>query len=121
MFRPDLKKADKETIAYIEYLEGQVSGADNVILEIRFALDVIAKELHCISTGTECTFIYLTDDFKEKSYEKLMGLIDKQAKIRALSSKPIEEPTEDKPVEEIKVDDTFKPKNIQDMIKFKTK
>ncbi len=121
MFRPDLKKADKATIEYIEYLEGQVSGADNVISEIRFALDVIAKELHCISTGTECTFIYLTDDFKEKSYEKLMGLIDKQAKIRALSAKtPIEEP-DDKPTEEIKVDEAFKPRNIQDMIKFKAK
>jgi len=52
MNRPDLKKADKSTLDYIEYLEGCLNGVDELSLALQYATHILAGDIYKLCDGT---------------------------------------------------------------------
>lgn len=95
MKRPDLEKLSKEQLAYVEYLEGCLSGSSELILALNTASRVFADDLNMICEGGELydmdlvgaksRMTLLSGDAKDKTFERIMVLFDKFDKIKALS------------------------------------
>lgn len=88
MKRPDLEKLSKEQLAYVEYLEGCLSGSSELILALNTASRVFADDLNIMCNGFEpeqSALTFLTSDAKDKTFERIMVLFDKFDKIKALS------------------------------------
>ncbi len=85
MDRPAEFGNNKVTADYIEYLEGCLNGANELIVELNLTSRVFAKDLEFHRTGEgEAKYIGKSD--KTKKFEHVMTLFDKFDKIKALAS-----------------------------------
>lgn len=123
MNRPNLNKTSKEVIEYIAHLEAALHGSSELMKAINIANDVIAQEiLDKVASG-----VVLSDD---KTFDKIMILIEKAAKVRALSEPKKKEekekekeqqPLEAETIEEEKLEEKQVMRNISDLALSKKK
>lgn len=85
MDRPNTDGSGKLVLDYIEYLEGCLNGANELIVELNLTSRQFAKDLEFHRTGEgEAKYIGKSD--KTKKFEHVMTLFDKFDKIKALAA-----------------------------------
>lgn len=84
MKRPQLSSLSKEQLKYVEELEGCLSGASELILELNLTARVFADDLKAYRTG-EGDIKYIGKSDNNKKFEHTITLFDKFDKIKALS------------------------------------
>lgn len=111
MKRPSFKNLPVEVIRYIEELEATVNGSSDLIKELNLVSDTIAKEIGAVRLKGNV----MSDD---KSFDKIITLIEKSAKVRALSTPAKKEDKPDEEKAETETEET-KPtmRNISDLAK----
>ena len=82
MKRPD--RIPPEMVEYVEFLEGCLNGADELIVEMILTSKIFGNDLRAYRTG-EGEIKYIGKSDKTKKFEHVMVLFDKFDKIKALS------------------------------------
>ena len=98
MKRPDLSNLSPEQLAYVNYVEGCLNGSSELILALNTASRVFARDLNLLCDGDAYSWeaegeedkaisrlTLLSDDAKNKTFDRIMVLFDKFDKIKALS------------------------------------
>lgn len=101
MQRPEFDGVSAECLAYVEYLEGCVNGAGDLIVEMNLTSKEFASDLRLIRTGAGAEATYIGKSDKSKRFEHAMMLFDKIDKVKALAVITKEEPKVDKPKKNI--------------------
>lgn len=110
MKKPNLENLPKEAVEYIEYLEIQIDGSNSLVDELNIISGVIASEIK----ETRLKGSILEDD---KKFDKVLQLIEKAAKIKALSTKKEDEPKgKESEVETVTTTTVKQRRNIQDFV-----
>lgn len=106
MNRPDINSLNKEQLKYVEYLESCLNGTADLILELNNLNSILANEINMISNGIDMVvavdeetgeetkrsrLILLSPDKDDKTFDKIMKIVDKYDKFKAIGITPKEE------------------------------
>jgi hypothetical protein len=106
MNKPGFTGLTKEQLKYIEYLESCLNGTADLILELNNLNSILAGEINMICQGNDTIdvkdeesgetvkkskLILLSPDKDDKTFDKIMKIVDKYDKFKAIGISPKEE------------------------------
>lgn len=91
MDRPNVISADSAVIAYIEYLEGCLNGANELQKELAFTCHILAEDLKLANNGKVSGFKLLSGNKDDKIFERIFIMVKNKTDLASLSLLPKEE------------------------------